>query len=299
MLIPSYDIKNLNVGVFHANALESPMIESIFGYEEILFYKESLYATVLVMDDNGTKRLTINGKTQCNNNPTSIVGTVNLAKIPFEVYSKNYGKPNSALNIGLACGTTSQVLSMNLNTTTIEIDPVIVDASKFFYTEDINQRLIIDDGRNWLYRNDEKFDILIVEVVDPYTNRNSMYSQEFFSIQNNSLTENGIAVQWVPSYEMRTTDMYVFFNTFHSVFPYVYAYQMQPGEIGHVIFLGSQKPLQLPDNDLYMFDHDSLIPRKTILSTDDNNAIEFSIARNLYQPPTDESELEIPIKKSN
>ncbi len=75
--------------------------------------------------------------------------------------------------------------------------------------------------------------------------------------------------------------MYVFFNTFHSVFPYVYAYQMQPGGIGHVIFLGSQKPLQIIDNDLYMFDHNSLIPRETILSTDDNNIIEFTRTNNL------------------
>lgn len=299
LLIPSYDIKTLNVGVFNTNDIESSMIDPLFGYEEILFYEESLYNTILVIDNNVNKRLTINGKTQCNNNPYSINGTVNLAYIPFEVYSKNYGKPNNALNVGLACGTTAKVLSLNLNTTTIEIDPAIVDASKFFYPEGINQRLIIDDGRNWLYRNDEKFDLIIVEVFDPYVHRNSMYSQEFFSIQNNSLTENGIAVQWVPFYEMKATDVYIFFNTFNSVFPYVYAYQMEPGVLGHIIFLGSQKPLQLPENDLYMFDHDSLIPRETILSTDDNNFIEFSIARNIYNPPTDESELEIQIKKSN
>jgi len=48
-----------------------------------------------------------------------------------------------------------------------------------------------------------------------------------------------------------------------------------------------------------MFDHDSLIPRETILSTDDNNVIEFSIARNIYQPLTDETEKEIPVKKLN
>ncbi len=295
VLVPNYDIRTLNVGTFVNNDFESTMLDDAFASDEILFYKESLYATVLVIDNGNMNRLTINGKTQCNSSPTTVVGTTNLAKIPFEVYAKNYGKPNSALNIGLACGATSYALSLNLNTTTVEIDPVIIDASKFFY-ENINHRLIIDDGRNWLFRNNEKFDLIIVEIFDPYVNRNSMYSQEFFSIQNSRLTENGIAVQWVPFYEMDTTDMYVFFNTFHSVFPYVYAYQMQPGGIGHVIFLGSQKPLQIIDNDLYMFDHNSLIPRETILSTDDNNFIEFTIARNIYHPSLDQSKLVIPIK---
>ena len=298
VLIPNYDIRTMNVGTFVNNSLESTLINEVFGNEEILFYKESMYSTVLVLDDNGIKRLTINGKTQCSDDPVSMEGIINLAKIPLEVYSINYGKPNSALNIGLACGVTSKIFSLNLNTTTVEIDPAVVEASKFF-VEEIDQRLIIDDGRNWLFRNDEKFDLIAAEVVDPYVNRNSMYSQEFFSIQNSRLTENGIVAQWVPFYEMNTSDFYIFFNTFHSVFPYVYAYQMQPGPIGHVIFIGSQKPLQLLDNDLYMFDHDSLIPRETILNTDDNNIIEFSIARNLYKPPPDEFKLEIPIKKSN
>jgi spermidine synthase len=298
VLVPNYDIGTMNAGVFIHNDLESTMFEDVFGSDEILFYKESLYSTVLVIEDDEFKRLTINGKTQCSNLARAEEPIINLAKIPYEVYSKNYGKPNSAVNIGLACGTTSKALSLNLNTTTIEIDPAVVAANKLFY-ENIDHRLIIDDGRNWLFRNNEKFDLIIVEVFDPYVNRNSMYSQEFFSIQNSRLTENGIAVQWVPFFEMNTTDMYVFFNTFHSVFPYVYAYQIQSGDLGHVVFLGSQKPLELPENDQYMFDHDSLIPRETILSTDDNNFLEFSIARNIYQPLIDETEKEIPIKKLN
>lgn len=299
VLSPSYDVETMSVGTFVNNFLESSQIHEVSATGDVLFYKESLYSTVLVIIDNDdVKRLTINGKTQCSTYPYSLESNTNLAKIPYEVYSKNYGQPNNALNIGLACGTTSKALSLNLNTTTIEIDPAVVDANIFFY-DDIDMRLFIDDGRNWLFRNNEKFDLIITEIFDPYVNRNSMYSQEFFIIQSESLTENGISVQWVPFYDMEIKDVHIFFNTFHSVFPYVYAFQMSPNAIDHVIFLGSKKPLSISDNELFLFDQDTLISQDTILSTDDNNHLEFSFARNLYNPPGFDSEKILSIKKSD
>jgi len=96
------------------------------------------------------------------------------------------------------------------------------------------------------------------------------------------LTENGVLAQWVPLYEMTTNDFYIFYNTFHSVFPYVYFYQMVPTEQGQIIFIGSQKPLQIFENDLYMYSYETLVPRDTVLNTDDKPVLEFSIARNIY-----------------
>jgi len=208
-------------------------------------------------------------------------GLIKLAFFPFDIYEYNFGTPQTALNIGLACGVTSKALSDNLETTTIEIDPVVVEASKFFY-ENIDHHLIIDDARNWLLRNDEKFDIITTEPSDPYYNNGMLFTKEFFALLNSKLTENGVVAQWVPLYEMYSDDVIIFLDTFHSVFPYVYVYQMQPGNIRELILIGSQKLLELPESNAYMFSYKNVIDENTVLNTDDRPLIEFATAINLY-----------------
>jgi len=281
VLTPGYDIMALNFGVYIYNYLDSSSLDELISTQEILFYEESQYSTVLVLSDNGVEKLTLNGKSQCANLPNLVQGLINLGYLPFELFEYNYGKPKTALNIGLGCGVTSNALSQHLYTTTIEIDPAVVEASKFF-VDTPGQRLVIDDARNWLIRNDEKFDIITSEPSDPFINRNSMFTKEFFSLQNSRLSENGVVAQWVPIYEMTIDDFYIYFNTFHSVFPYVYAYQMEPDVVNQLIFIGSQKPLQIKENSLFLFNAESLTPRDTILNTDDRPVLEFSIARNTF-----------------
>lgn len=280
LFIPSYDIQVLNSGVFVHDYDPRKFKQTVFE-EKIVFYKESLYSSILVLSDDSMQKLTINGKTQCSTIPSLMEGLVNLAHIPHELFEYNYDKPNNALNIGLACGVTSKALSQNLETTTLEIDPVIVEASKFFF-EDIDHRLIIDDARSWLFRSNEKFDIITTEPSDPYINRSLMFSQEFFMILDSRLTENGLVSQWMPLYEMDDNDFFIFFNTFHSVFPYVYAFEMEEGDILQMILIGSKKPLKIPASDLFLFDQSSVISKETVLNTDDHPVLEFSVAKNIY-----------------
>jgi len=297
-LIPSYDIKFLSAGVYVYNTMNSTVLEEFVEEEEILFYKESLYSTILVSDYGQVRKLSINGKVQCVTFPQTIQGLVNLARIPYDLFDYNYGTPKNALDIGLGCGVTSEALAQNLNTTTLEIDSTIVEASTFFF-ENMDHRIIIDDARNWLFRNDEKFDIITTEPADLYINRNSMFTKEFFSLLNNRLSENGVIAQWVPLYEMTTEDFYIFYNTFHSVFPYIYFYQMEPNDSGQIIFIGTQKPLKIFQNDLYLYDNELLMPRNTVLNTDDRPVLEFSVARNIYRVVVEDTdEYEILAKKS-
>ena len=294
LLIPNYDIRTMNIAPFVYQEIDPTKIQEVFGDDEILFYKETLYSTVLVLDVGGDIKLTINGKTQCSTTPELVEGLINLARIPSDLYYDNYGRPNNGLNIGLACGITSKALSQNMNTTTLEIDPEIVKASEFFI-ENIDHRLIIDDARSWLFRNDEKFDIITTEPSDPYINRSLMFSQEFFVILDSRLTENGLGAQWMPVYEMRADDFFIFFNTFHSVFPYVYAFEMEEGDLGQIILIGSKKPLKILDNDLFLFDQSHVISKETVLNTDDKPVLEFSVARNIYKAPSSDAKSLVPI----
>ncbi len=85
----------------------------------------------------------------------------------------------------------------------------------------------------------------------------------------------------------------IFYNTFHSVFPYVYVYYMEPDYLGQLIFIGSQKPIEIRDNELYLFNHKDMREIETELNTDDKPIIEFASALSLYERST----IHIPLKE--
>ena len=264
------------------------------GTEEILFYKDSLYQTVTVTTEDDILRLRLNGKIQCGMEEHAVLGLTRLAVIPIDLFEHNYGTPQNALNVGLGCGYTSLALSEVIDTTTVEIDPAVVEANELFH-ESIDHRLIIDDARNWLLRNDEKFDIIVTEPSDPYQNNGMLFTKEYFSLLSNRLTENGLVSQWIPTFEMTDEDFIIMYNTFHSVFPYVYIYQMEPNEIGQLIFIGSQKPIEITDKELYLVNQDDIVETETELNTDDKPIIEFSTALSLYSPKSDRI-IKMPLK---
>jgi len=296
VLYPSYDVKTMHSGVYSSTDLVIEEINMSLELQEILFYKESLYQSVMVTSYPDGDVLKLNGKIQCGLQPTTAKGLTRLAFFPFYLYEYNYGTPQTALNVGLGCGVTSKSLSENLTTTTIEIDPVVVEANEFFY-EPFDHRLIIDDARNWLLRNDEKFDIIVTEPSDPYQNNGLLFTKEYFSLLSNRLTENGLVSQWVPAWELPDENFMIFYNTFHSVFPYVYAYYMEPDNAAQLIFIGSQKPIEIPNHDLYLFNHEDIREIETELNTDDKPIIEFATGLNLYVPTT--VNLYIPVKEGS
>lgn len=281
---PGYDVESVNYGVYayHGGSYTLESVDNYSKFNQVLFYEESLYGTVLVYNlPADSKRLTIDGKTQCSTVPRTFEGLENFAAIPFDVFTHNYGHPNNALNVGLGCGITSNYFAERTNATTIEIDPVVVKANKFFYPE-IDHRLIIDDGRNWLFRNDEKFDLIATEPFDPFVNNGGMYTLEYFELLNSRLSDKGVVAQWVPTFEMTEEDFFILYNTFHEVYPYVYLYRMEPNSEMQWVFIGSQSPLEIPASELYKMPYDEIKQVETILNTDDRPVIEFNVARNIY-----------------
>ncbi len=284
-LAKSYDEKYLAGAVFRVSpdlTLEkySENSESV----NLLYYRESLYQNVMVQSDGVDLVLRLDGKPQCNTRDSTTTGLINLAYVPFQLYLTNYEQPQTGLNIGLGCGITSVVMSKNLNTTTIEIDPAVVEANKFFF-DSIDHRLIIDDARNWLLRNNEKFDIITSEPTDPWMSWN-LHTKEYFEILSNHVTENGVVAQWIPVYELHDKNLLIMYNTFHSVFPYVYVYSMEPGEDDQLIFVGSQYELKIEKSEGYLFNQYDVQDVKTELNTDNKPIIEFTTANSLYDRST-------------
>ena len=289
LFAPGYDVQTLNYGVY-AYILPGQTTKDLqFHLEKqnVLFYKDSMYSTIMVTSIGDTKVLAINGKDQCNSAPNAIVGASQLSSMPYDVFVKNHGNPDNALVVGLGCGISAKWLSDKVNTTTVEVDPAVVEASRLFYPE-IKHNLIIDDARNWLLRNDVKFDIITGQPQDPYENHGSLFTKEYFELLKNRLTDEGIVAQWVPMFEMTREDWLIFYNTFHSVFQYVYIFKISVTGLQELIIIGSQKPLVIDDQKHYLGSQEKFNPIETILNTDDHNTLEYSTALNQYRKNTPE-----------
>ena len=277
-----YDYEILSFGMYsYAHpSLEIEDFENFLEESEFKFFKDGLYSTVAVVSSDEADFMLKAGKSQCSNDPTSQESMKRLAYLPYNLFENNYETPTKALNIGLGCGITSKWLSERVDTTTIEIDPTVVEASKFFYDK-IDHQLVVDDARNWLLRNDVKYDIIVTQPSDPFAGAWLLFTKEHFELLDQRITENGIVSQWVPIFVMSVYDFNVFYNTFHSVFPHVYIYQMQE-DSGQLIFLGSHNQLKIDDPYLYLLNDEDIPYIETELNTDERPIIEFSTAINVY-----------------
>lgn len=257
----NYNIKQMHSGGFYKTNSD------IQTFGDIVYYQEGLYATVTVRElpaegyQTKAYSLFINGKPQGGYVITDLRVNLLLAYLPTLI------KPESknALVIGLGTGTTSGQLSQLINVTTIEIEPLIVEASNYFkifnldVLENENHKLVIDDGRNYLLKNKEKYDVIIPEPSDPWQSfSSSLFSKEFFELASEHLNENGLYIQWVSIYQMSPEDFKIFYKTFNSVFPYTVAFTNIKSdedtsvkfETSEIILIGSKEKIEINKDKL-------------------------------------------------
>jgi spermidine synthase len=321
-----YNIKQLYGGGFYRAEFPKEEIEA----SKILFYKEGLHATINVVETRDkTLGLLINGKGQGSTALTDLRANFLLAYLPILINPES----KNALVIGLGTGTTSGQLAQFVNTTTIEIEPAIVEASKYFWfinlnvTTNPNHKLIIADGRNYLLQTKEKYDIIVSEPSDPWQSfSTALYSKEYFELAKNHLNENGLYMQWVPIFALTPNEFKIFYNTFTSIFPNVVAFANVKSEESipttEIILVGSTHPVNYENIEknfkslplsarknlyegeivsgkhilsLLLFTNEQLqgYGKDTYLVTDDHPILEFSTARRIFSANPEEVILDI------
>ena len=155
-----------------------------------------------------------------------------MAHLPLAIHEN----PQSALVICFGMGTTYRsMLSWDINVKAVELVPSVVKAFPVFFddAEDIIKNpkgeIIIDDGRRYLMRTKEKFDIITIDPAPPVESSGSsmLYSREFYKIIKTKLNENGILQHWFPDFpgdERKMTIMRAVVKTITEEFPYVKIY---------------------------------------------------------------------------
>ena len=127
-----------------------------------------------------------------------------MAHLPM-VFCKN--NPQKALVICFGMGTTYRsLLSWDIDVTAVELTPSVVDMFPLYFDDAMeilnnkNGKIVVDDGRRFLLRTKEKFDVITLDPPPPIQSSGSslLYSKEFCHLAKTRLKEGGILQHWVP-----------------------------------------------------------------------------------------------------
>jgi len=81
-------------------------------------------------------------------------------------------------------------------------------------------RITIEDGRNYLLRSSERFDIITADATHPINSCSwALFTQEFYRLVRRRLAPGGVFMQWLPFHTLAAADYRDIIKTFSSVFP--------------------------------------------------------------------------------
>ncbi len=198
-------------------------------------------ATVVSMGEGMQKRMLVNGIGITELTPI----TKFMAHLPLAFHE---GKPASALVICFGMGTTYRsLLSWDVATTAVELVPSVRDAFAFYHADaaavarNPKGRIVIDDGRRFLNRTRETYDVIVVDPPPPVEAAGSslLYSKEFHEAVRAHLKPGGVFQTWFPVGEERIGRAVA--GSLAEVFPHVRVYRSVEGWGVH--FIASMQPL--------------------------------------------------------
>ena len=229
----------LVIAVFH-----SITYEEVYRDVKGSIVRRDYTATVVAVGEGMDKQLLINGVGM-----TKLLQvTKDMAHLPLIFHQ---GQPESALVICFGMGTTFRsLMSWGIKATAVELVPSVKEVFPYFYYDaeeilnDPKGRIIIDDGRRFLRKTEEQFDVITLDPSPPPESAGSslLYSEEFYGLVKKHLKKGGIFQQWFPGADgvMEKAVARSLVNSF----PYVKIFQAQIGWGFH--YICSMEPIQIP-----------------------------------------------------
>jgi len=203
-------------------------------------------ATVIAASEPVGKRLLVNGVGMTLLSPvTKMMAHLPLASLDHP--------PQSALVVCFGMGTTYRsLMSWGISVTAVELVPSVPRAFGYFHPDGPQllqsplSHVVIDDGRRYLERTLEQYDVITVDPPPPVQSAGSslLYSKEFYATVKQRLKSDGILQQWLPGGDAVVRSSVT--RALVESFPYVRIFQAQPfvGLNGRGLhFLASNQPI--------------------------------------------------------
>jgi predicted membrane-bound spermidine synthase len=203
-------------------------------------------ATVIATGEGMDKRLLVNGTGMTVLTPITKV----MAHLPLTLL----GRPaDKALVICFGMGTTFRsMMSWDLpSTTAVELIPSVPKLFGYYHSdgpqllEKPNGHVTIDDGRRFLERSGDQYDVIVVDPPPPVSAPTSglLYSRQIYTIMKAHLKPDGIVQVWFPGDNDDAT-LASIARAFRDAFPYVRTFESIEGWGIH--FLGRMQPFPYP-----------------------------------------------------
>ncbi len=199
-------------------------------------------ATTISLGNGLKKRLLVNGIGITSLTPITKI----MAHLPLSFCQE---KPESALVICFGMGTTFRsLLSWDIETTAIELVPSVKDAFGYYFDNakvilrNPKGKIVIDDGRRFLKRTTDTFDVITIDPPPPIEIAGSslLYSEEFYEVAKQRLKKGGILHQWFPKGEKKILNAVA--RSLSNSFPHIKTYISIGGWGVH--FICSTAPLE-------------------------------------------------------
>ena len=224
-----------------------PFISSTYEEGLATYYRKTVIlrdyqASLSATGGLDTASLIVNGVAMSALTPS----TKFMAHLPLAFLTR---APRKALVICFGMGTTFRALvSWGIDATAVELVPSVPRVFGLFHADADrvlaapNARVVIDDGRRYLARSTELYDVITLDPAPPMEAAGTgfLFSKEFYALIDRRLAPDGILQQWI----VRPLDpdtMAAFVGAVRASFPYIRAFRA-PGDQGYNL-LASRRPI--------------------------------------------------------
>ena len=210
-------------------------------FANAIVLRDSTATIVADTTNKGRKRLLVNGVGITTLTPLTKI----MAHLPMASLIR---PPQNALNICFGMGTTFRsLISWGVPTTSVELVPSVPRVFPYFHPDGAQlvlsplANVVIDDGRRYLERTSEQFDVITIDPPPPIEAAGSgmLYSKEFYQTLTQRLRQDGILQQWLPEGDPVVRSSVA--RALAESFPYVRVFQYFP-DWGYQ-FLASKEPI--------------------------------------------------------
>ncbi len=210
-------------------------------------------ATVISFGQGFGRHLLVNGYGMTVLTPLTKI----MAHLPLASLSH---PPKRALVIAFGMGTTFRsLLSWGIEATAVELVPSVIDAFGEYHDDaeairrNPRAQLVVDDGRRFLARTPQRFDVITLDPPPPVETAGSslLYAREFYALAKGKLAAGGIVHQWFPDgVNVEPALRQAVLRTAAAAFPHVRIYQSHHGFGLHILL--SMEPIEVPSAELFI-----------------------------------------------
>ena len=194
------------------------------GPRSVITVEEGPDSTITVTGVlNGTRLLMIDGFVAADDNPLGNQYMEWMGRLPALLHEN----PTEALVICFGTGRTANSVRLEgiESLEIVDLNQAVYNVAHLF---EINQGVLDDprtrfhvmDGRAWLRRTTQRYDLVTLEPMPPnFAGVNALYSREFYQLIAKHLKPGGVAAQWLPFHLVEVDHATAIAATFAAVFP--------------------------------------------------------------------------------